>query len=157
MPSTGAGVQVSNAGATSNAIAAALDGGAGDDTIVNRGSLDATVWAVTNSRSFSASLSGTSITKANALSDAVAAGINGGDGADRMTNSAGAGIDVLAMADTFATNVAIGGHGVTVGEVDTSPTARATGMDGGRGADSIANDGTIVVDARAKSSARTPP
>ena len=68
-------------------------------------------------------------------------GIDGGTGDDTITNTG----DILLTsdADTVAVDVALTGAGVSAALTNTTVEARAVGIDGGEGAESIVNQGAV--------------
>lgn len=174
---TAAGSALSEASVTANAAATGIDGGDGDDTIINEtdenvegsgeielfATSDATATAV--SVSIAGAMNGTAeggaLSKAGVVSDSVAIGIDGGGGVDTIENRSGISGEASSTADATSVSVGItvGVHGKADGEAlsDASVTALGTaiGIAGGDGVDTIENEGLIDMDAISSASATT--
>lgn len=155
------GGALADGGASSGATAAGIDGGEGEDNILNRGRItlqntQADATAVSVSLGIAGTQNGVSLgaalVDAEATADATAIGIAGGRANDRLRNAGP--VEVLDVnADTNAVGVGVSAtfsqQGVAVGaalaRTGTTATATAKGMDGGVGADNIYSDGTIAV------------
>lgn len=153
------GASLTDTATTATATATGMDGGADKDTISNYRSItvlsDATLRAASVAIDFGGVPIG--ITAGAALSSAAttgtgtAIGIDGGDGDDTITNAANALIDVDAKQQATSTAVAISANVIGAAWTDTSATtvARATGIAGGAGKDTVGNQGTIDADSNA--------
>ena len=78
---------------------------------------------------------------------ATAKGIDGGRGADGITNDAA--IDATASSNAVSASVAITGAGVSAATATTSSTATAIAIDGGEDADLLRNSGSLTATSRA--------
>jgi hypothetical protein len=148
----GTGVSDADATSTSTASLTGLAGGAGVDTVVNDGSIDATANAVGTSTGTSVTLTVASFADANATSAATARGIDGGDDKDVLTNALGATVDATASASTVTGDTTVNLIGASSGGARANPTGTAIGLDGGAGNDTVVNEGTVTADATATSS-----
>lgn len=143
------------------AQAAGLVGGAGNDTIDNRGFVNVT--ADTNAFGTGVSLVlellkgmdkekggsalglGAAVTNLSTTATAEAVGSSGGGGDDSLYNSGKLNVDAEADATSIEAAVTVQGEitglggGVALANSTTSATATATGMAGGAGADRISN------------------
>jgi hypothetical protein len=151
---TGVGVGVSDAGATSRSLTTGLQGGAGVDIVSNRGTIDARASASTTARSTGVVPLGATLDRSNAEAEATAVGLDGGAGADLVMNAAGASLEAAASATTTATGVSLSVIGLTRGEAEMSPAARAAGLEGGSGDDVVINDGSVLVSATSSGTMR---
>ena len=155
----------SDASVTAKSTVIGITGGAGDDTIVNEGTItlmkqsvgedevDAKALGVAVSLNITGSLNGTAegqaLSKATTTAEATATGISGGSGLDNITNRAAITADVDSHAEgvAVAANVSVSGNGVAEGgslsDVSTVAKAKATGIDGGEDDDTIDNSGEI--------------
>lgn len=154
-----AGISISLAGtahadASTSAIATVLGmgGGAGNDTITHLGSLD--VGAVSHSNVFNVSwtLLGTNGNEAGTSAQAVATGLDGGGGDDTILNhSTLLNVSASALTTLNSSSWALAGTANDTGTLDA--IARATGIDGGIGNDSLRNETAITVASSASLSA----
>ncbi|MCU0765951.1 MAG: hypothetical protein MUE39_01070, partial [Gammaproteobacteria bacterium] len=152
---------------TALAGATGVAGGAGDDVVSNAGRLelmkqalgespiDAKALAVSVSLNLSGTLNGDAkgkaIATATTTADAAAVGIDGGSGADRLTNSGaivadvGAEADAVSVAASITVTGATGGHSEGAALTDARALARAaaTGIHGGDGGDTLVNTGAL--------------
>jgi uncharacterized protein with beta-barrel porin domain len=167
----------SDASVTAKSTATGIDGGEGDDTIVNEGSItlmkqgvgedevDAKALGVAVSLDVTGSMNGTAegqaLSQATTTAEAAATGISGGSGVDDITNTAAITADVDSHAEgvAVAASVSVTGNGVAEGgslsDVSTVAKAKAAGIDGGKDDDIIDNSGVIQLfsDADATSTA----
>ncbi len=132
-----------------------MDARAGEDVIHNTGTIDVDADAVTSSNSVAFTVAGVAgaVSTSTATADAVA--ISGGDGDDRLINEGtlDSNADATAVSVSFAASaggVAIAADAVWDG--GTKADAHASGLDGGRGDDTIQN--TAEVDATANSTSQ---
>ncbi|HEY6234000.1 MAG TPA: hypothetical protein VIW69_02715, partial [Candidatus Elarobacter sp.] len=157
-----AGAALSRAGATANATAVGMDGGAGNDQILNRGSI--TVDGVTsNATSTGVSVQlgvatagvaiGAALADTRSTANATAKGLDGGTGDDWLKNQGQITLQNV-KADAHAASVGVtmnaaieAGVAVGVALTDAHSTANvtATGMDGGAGNDALYNVGSIKI------------
>ena len=150
------GASLTDTSTTANATAIGIDGGSGNDIIINSGTIqantDSTLRAASVSFDFGGVPIGVSVgaalASASANATGTAIGINGGEGDDTITNANGAKIDVDSTAKTTSTAVSISANVIGAAWTNTSATTliEATGIAGGGGKDGIANLGTIDVD-----------
>jgi uncharacterized protein YhjY with autotransporter beta-barrel domain len=118
-----------------------IEGGAGNDGITNSATVNAT--AVSDSESLDISL--TLDLEGGAKSEATAVGINANEGDDQITNVAtiNAEAEATARSDAVVLNVL----SIGTSAAPTTATAHSTGIDGGKGNDSLTNNGTITANA----------
>jgi uncharacterized protein YhjY with autotransporter beta-barrel domain len=152
--------------ATTQAISTAtgIDGGGGNDTITNSGTIKATATPGANSTSVGVTLmgveegltAGLAYVDAKTAAQATAVGIEGGTGNDTITNKRTGEIDVTANPTSGSVSVgvtvsgafsqewsaAIGG---SITDEKTQATSNATGISGGDGNDTITNSGKVTV------------
>jgi uncharacterized protein with beta-barrel porin domain len=142
--SVGAALASASTNATGTAIG--IDGGKGDDTIINAaGSLidvDSTATATSTAVSISANVIGAAWTDTSATTLTQATGIAGGEGNDGIFNLGT--LDVDSNATAKVANVSVNLIGATPVSGWTSSTANTTGIDGGLGDDWIQNEGTVT-------------
>jgi hypothetical protein len=139
----------SDAGGTSGAItdAIGIDGGDGDDTILNLSTIDVTSTSTVTMDNSSFTFGGTGEAGATLTATTHATGISGGSGTDTI-QSEGA-ITVTASSSLSSK----GNSDAAFGTADASGTSgaitEAIGIDGGEGVDSILSLSTIDVDSTA--------
>jgi hypothetical protein len=156
---------MSEAIVTARSQATGIDGGDGDDEIINAGGIalmnqgpgldqvDAEALAVSVSVEVAGTIAGSAegeaISNAQTIAEAVSIGISGGEGSDSIENSGAIVADVDAETDTVAVGVSLNvtGAGTAEGAALTDAralsTALATGISGGQGDDTIENIGDI--------------
>jgi hypothetical protein len=153
------GAAAASGSSTASANAIGIDGGAGNDVVGNTGDLDVDATADAASASVSVTLAGATVANpfydARTKAEAVAAGFVGGDGFDTITNFSI--VDVDAVAKTASTNVSVGLIGFAGANTDLSAlaSARASGMEGGSGGDTLDNQNTLLANATAESPIRS--
>jgi hypothetical protein len=141
-------INFSGAQFTAKAQATGINGGSGDDTIINRGiiSVGGTDWmaeGVAAGFTFHA-ISLFDITNVGARAETVSLGIEGGDGADTITNAASGRLTVRATSHADALgSVETLFFGSTAAFATSTTRAEATGIGGGKEADVINNEGVI--------------
>jgi uncharacterized protein YhjY with autotransporter beta-barrel domain len=162
------GAAASNATVTAEATATGIDGGGDDDTIDNTGAIKLLPSSNADGIAASLNVSGNMVgeTEGSAMSDAsvtaksTATGIDGGEGADIITNKGAitlmkqeAGEDeVDAEALGVAASLDVTGNlngtaeGQALSKATTTADARATGISGAGGVDTITNSGDIKAD-----------
>ena len=156
---TGTGLAGAAAASTSTANARAIAAGQGNDSLVNTGALDATATSTAEGVSVAfasegAALAGSFVDNAT-TAEAVAIGISGGDGHDRMTNNEGADVTLTGRAEVTDTAVSVGLAGMAGADSQALAVVQASGMDGGDGNDTLVNSGSITgTDVTAASTAR---
>ena len=140
----------------------AIDGGDGNDLVVNRGRLTASnINAHADANSISVALAGANagvaagvtLADTSAIAHATAKGIDGGTGDDELWNK---GEIALSQVKADATSVSVGvsvsaalngvSAGAALGRANVTAEAHVAGMDGGTGDDFLANKGSITVD-----------
>jgi hypothetical protein len=134
-------------GTLAEAVSTGLDGGAGNDEIINQATVEAKSTATTTSVGVSASLVGIAGAFVAATADASATGIDGGDGTDTITNSGSLMTDAEATGEGTSVSVTFVGAAAT--DTSINATAKAIGLNGGSGDDTITNSGSLVTDAEA--------
>jgi uncharacterized protein YhjY with autotransporter beta-barrel domain len=167
MKGSAAGSSVSDASVTAQSTATGIEGGEGDDTIDNEGTItlmkqaegedqtDAVATAVsvglTVSGSMEGNAEGKALSDASALADASVIGIKGGGGKDTIKNRGA----IVANVDSSATAVGLGldvslslkeggnANGAALSDASVTASAAATGIDGGEGSDAINNRGDM--------------
>ena len=168
-----AGVGLSDTSTSARASAVGIDGGRGEDRIVNEGEIklgldsgfgsvadaDAVSVTVTVAGASQGLAGAAALSKSSATGVAQTTGIYGGEGSDEIRNAGK--IDVGAKADVDSTNVAVGvtiakeglAGGAALSDASALATATAKGIDGAEGDDLIVNTGEIK--ARSESRADT--
>jgi hypothetical protein len=161
------GSAMSDASVTAKSTATGIDGGEGDDTIVNKGAItlmkqeagedevDAGALGVAASLDVTGNLNGTAegqaLSKATTTAEAVATGISGGSGLDNITNTATITADVDSDAEGVAiaveVSVAFNGRaeGSSLSDASTTAKAKAAGIEAGEDDDIIENSGEIQI------------
>ena len=148
---TGIGTVISEANADALVAAAGIEGGVGEDTLMNSGSVTIDALAAATARSISATVGGYSLGEANANAAARVAGLVGGEDDDQVLNTEDGQIRLTATADTVAESVEIVVAGAAEGEARTRPEATVVGLAGDGGNDLVANQGELDVLAVSKS------
>ncbi len=144
----GGGALFAKSVSTVDADAIGIAGGTGSDTLLNEGNIHVSADAVADVVGLNFQLSGVTLAKVGINSDAKATGVQGGEGANTITNSKTGAIQVKAEVDTLAGSVSAG---FSAGADLTGVTANAfaTGIESGDAEDTILNDGDINVTTRA--------
>jgi len=137
------GLAVADANAIATARATGLDGGDGTDLVSNSGALTATVDADSIARSITFTQIGGGIASANATGDAAAVGLDGGQGDDELSNFGS--IDLSSNAHAKGQSIGIAVAGAAIAAANADGISDAIGMQGGGGADSLLNAGSIDV------------
>ena len=125
------------------ASATSLDGGEGNDSIYNDGTVDVLADAYGNGSAVTVELIGSSEADAALNVTAEAVGIDGGSGDDVITNKNT--ITVDSYSDAYASSVVVDIAGYVQGNAGTTVEAKATGIAGGDGDDEIYNEGTLDI------------
>ncbi len=146
-------VSSADASGRSQVIGSAIDGGAGDDTIENHNLINLAGTATARGSGVSVVGAGPSNASAVTQSDATITGLQGGAGLDTVTNAAGGDVTANATAQTIATNNSISLKASGTSSTQNTPTATATGLDGGDAKDTLVNDGKVTALANASGSA----
>ena len=142
------GVSIDDASTTADAGVTGIDGGAGDDSIINAGAITLTPHAEATGSSVGVSVSGLSVAIGDASANATsgATGIDGGQGNNDIVNRGV--ITETVTANGTARNIGVGlGIGSTLSKADTTVTAAAAGIRGGDDSDNVSNENTIDVTA----------
>ncbi|WDI30155.1 autotransporter outer membrane beta-barrel domain-containing protein [Hyphococcus flavus] len=157
------GVMV-RAATDAEATATAMDGGAGDDTIINDGVADATANANANTVGVTFALEGVSgggaagvaAVDGSANATATAQSITGGDGADLLVNNGALSADATATANATGVSVALTGAQMggfagagTLSITGATATADASGVDWSSDDQGAENRGSIETTATA--------
>lgn len=158
------GAAVADTSTASIAVAIGIDGGMGNDTIVNAAQLDAISYAEADSVSVAATIKGSlegfalGATMADSSSSATAAskGITGGLGDDGIANTSVITALATSKSDSDAVSVTAGGEkvgmafGVALADATTTSNAQSYGIDAGEGTgssditgDTVTNSGTV--------------
>ena len=157
-----------NLSAEATAAATAVRGGDGNDTIINQGTITVEASAVAGAGAVTATyptdrgIYGLPVNPParskvqipffkvqedlSGKATAVAVGLSGSSGDDRILNIAP--VDVKAAATTGAGAISVGVGTGAEGDVSAEAIARAAGILGGEGDDSIRNEGTLTVEAK---------
>lgn len=136
-----AGASVADASTIAEANAVGMDGGAGDDEVINNWIVDLDSDAKSPTTSVVVELVGAADAIADTTSDANAVGLAGGAGEDDVSNSGLVDIEVTSEVTATSVNVTLVGAGK--GSATSTARAGATGMAGDAGNDSLSNQGLI--------------
>ncbi|MGH0028801.1 MAG: autotransporter domain-containing protein [Myxococcota bacterium] len=137
------GISGARAHITAEADAAGIDGGAGDDLILNQGSVHARADATAETESVSVQLGGLSLEDQAARAVARAAGLRGGGGADRIESDAAITVVADAEATSDTVDVSLVGFSGTGASVEAE--AHASGIEGGSADEEIVNRALLDV------------
>ena len=137
------GVNGADANARSLAAGAALAGGAGDDRLTNRGTVNLTHAATGTALAISANLGGVRLTDASVESATDSAGLRGDDGADVLDNFGS--MTVNSNATTRGQSITAGVTGVSVGTASSVANLHSAGLSGGAGDDIITNHAGALI------------
>ncbi len=167
------GAAVADTSTASIAAAIGIDGGSGNDTIVNAAQLDAISYAEADSVSVAATIKGSlegfalGATMADSSSSASAAtkGVSGGLGDDSITNTGAITALATSQTDSDAVSVTAGGDkigmafGVALADATTASSACSYGIDAGdetggddASGDTVSNSGTVQAGASSTAS-----
>ncbi|MEA5115557.1 MAG: autotransporter outer membrane beta-barrel domain-containing protein [Geobacteraceae bacterium] len=159
------GGAVALADSTATTTAVGINGGTGKNTITNQayGTVDVNASSTANSLAFTVAVQGAvegfggqaALTDTSTFSTATVMGISGGADQDTITNGARAILNSHAAANAYAESITANVQGEATGVTlsgslargETTPTATATGISGGAGADTLTNDGFMDVQA----------
>lgn len=153
------GAGLSDASASATNVAAGIAGGAGNDTISNEGHIAATASArgTATAVTFGGVASG-SWAISGTTANATAVGLDGGTGANRVSNSGT--LDAQSQAHLNAGAISITGSGYTSADASSVALAESVGMTGGDEGNLLLNTGNIQAnassDARSTSVSVTP-
>ena len=131
-----------DAGVLAAASANGIAGGEGDDRLVNYDLIDSAATATVTVDGVEVSLISAGTTDATAIAEATATGIDGGAGADEISSHGEIVAGATATIDTDDVEVSLIGLGSS--GTTAAASADAVGIDGGAGADIIANHDSIV-------------
>lgn len=142
---------LSSVGSTAETTSFGIKGGEGSDTLINQASGQLTVYATSYAHAIGSAdivIYGNPGTFATSTTDATATGISGGAGADTIGNAG----HVNVQADTLAeaTTDAWATIGSPYADSASTAVATATGLDSGKGVDSITNTGRLIIGAEAE-------
>jgi len=135
------GASLARVRTTSTIDAAGMDGGSGNDTVVNQNLINSTATATAGGPTVSVNLVGASLGDTNADATATAAGMRGGTGDDGLGNTGT--VNATSHATASGTAVTVNLVGASIGNVDTTATSTATGIGGDDGNDLVANAGIV--------------
>jgi uncharacterized protein with beta-barrel porin domain len=143
----------SNAKAKSTATVKGIDGGDGINSLINIGSITGTATVNANASSYDIQLAGGAKTKAGTEATATAIGIAGGKDMDTIRNEGT--INFAAQSTLVSESRSFKLFGVGFADADSIAQTFATGIDGGDGANTIANasTGSITVSSNASATA----
>jgi hypothetical protein len=130
----------------SRAALVGLEGGDGDDVVINTAAIEAVARAVaTTSGAAATELGGGTTANGRALAEATAAGITGGNGDDAIHNSGR--LHIAAIISPVANNSSSSGVFFGNARVDAwaEGELEAVGIDGGDGNDTIGNSAEVTV------------
>jgi uncharacterized protein YhjY with autotransporter beta-barrel domain len=118
-----------------------MEGGEGNDTLRNEGSLLVEVETRTDSESVGVTIAGSADAKASANAVTDAAGMTGGGGADEIVTTGDVTVLSTSTAYSDVTNVTL--LGAAFADAGTNAVTNAVGIDGGGEADVIRNEGGV--------------
>jgi len=155
---TGSGTLVgaanSKANTTSTVAATGIDGGAGNDLIINKGSITigsgstAGPWMSNlTSTSFSLTIAGAANSESTLFAKTESIGVDGGAGDDRIFNAGD--LNIAATSFSSTSNTSIGIFGAAGNEGGSGAITNAAGIIGGDGLNKIQNTAFIDVTAKA--------
>ncbi|MFW6060252.1 MAG: autotransporter domain-containing protein [Phycisphaeraceae bacterium] len=145
------GAALSDTRTSANATATGIDGGADDDAIVDTGPVTADATASNGAIDINANLTGAAKSNTKTTVDATSTGIAGGKGDDVLMDLGP--VSANATATSGAVNANLTLAGAAIGETGGTITARATGVEGNKGDDTIVIDSTIDALADSQSTA----
>lgn len=145
------GANFDNASTASTATATGLDGGLGEDTINNVGSLTVTGNSTANAKSIGITGLIFAAAEADATATSTATGVSGGDAINTVINRDTGVMNVTANATSNANGVGINIIGKSSAEAVSTPTANAYGLTGGSARDIVDNAGSVTVNSNAVS------
>lgn len=126
------------------ADAKGIDGGSCGDRIDNNGSLTVNTEMTAYAQSVNVNVAGATAGDVRTLGETSARGVDGGSGADEISNTGEVHVNSQTTLDARGTTVTLlGGAAI---DAKTIGTIQAFGIDGGSGNDTIDNDKTISVD-----------
>jgi uncharacterized protein YhjY with autotransporter beta-barrel domain len=140
------------AGTASVANAIGITGGKEMDCIRNEGTIHSTAQSTLVSSSKSYKIFGVGTANADSAAETIATGIDGGDGANTITNASTGSITVSSNASATATSMTAN-IGVAGSSASTTSKAHSTGVKSGDDQDTILNEGNISVTATSSTGA----
>jgi len=138
-----------DASLTATAVATGLAGEGGADTLTNQDTVEASADATASRGAGDVVIIGSAGSSTGTTADATAVGIDGGNGADSLTNEDT--VRATAGAHATATDVNLVLTGLSGGDSASDAVAEAVGMQGGGGGDTLTNDGLVEVRSNADS------
>ena len=147
----GAGAIIGNVGLTSNATSTGVFGGGGVDQISNDTIINSLANATAIANQVSIQGIGFEADFGSLSANSSAFGLSGGNGNDTLTNMLGIRVESIASVENNNVDVRLVGGGV--GSSNSIANARAIGMDGGAGSDTIVNN--VVLSALSRARTRT--
>ena len=137
-----AGVALSSTRTDSNAVAAGISGGGGNDEVTNRSSVDAEATATTKTKTITVDIAtiGAALSDASSTATAEGVGLDGGRGGDFLINGGDISVQATSTADDTQTTANF--IGKAAGNVDS--TATAAGIRGDDADDQTATGDTIA-------------
>ena len=154
---TAGGIAIAKAASTSTADAAGMRGDAGADSIFNEGTVNTSSLAEASGVSVAACVVCVAVAGSfmdnGTTANATASGLVGGAGTDNLINTFGAVVDTNATAATTDTSVSLSLQGISAAGSKATATANAVALDGGSADDNVSNEGTILQNAIADSTA----
>ena len=126
------------------ATANGMSGGAGVDTLSNTGVLTTLADADMDVGRYRVTLAGASIGSISSASEAIAAGIDGGDDGDVLSNAGTLNTTSKAKLDSDGVDVTFAGANVDTAAGNQIAKAISTGVRGGAGGDQIGNSNSIA-------------
>ncbi|MDJ0926016.1 MAG: autotransporter outer membrane beta-barrel domain-containing protein [Gammaproteobacteria bacterium] len=149
------GIAAANSNAETFADAAGLSGGAGNDDVINDGTITTVetagdgsvapgaVTADSRARAISIALVGGGIAQADANATATTSGLRGGEGQDLVDNKGE--IDLAATAKSRGQALAVSGVGAAVSDASATSTVGGSALEGGDGVDTLVNSNTVTI------------
>ena len=139
---------LTSVGATAETVSTGIDGGDGNDTLLNDGSAVLIVKATSYARTEGAADTttfGSPAAFASSTTKATATGINAGEGNDLIENKGAIDVYAHTLADAYSDSWV--GWGEPSSDSTGNATATAAGVDAGKGQNLVTNSGLINVDA----------
>ncbi|MBI5785329.1 MAG: autotransporter domain-containing protein [Rhodocyclales bacterium] len=140
-----AGGAEASAGTEATASATGIAGGKDIDILANQGTISLTTTTTLTAQSRSYKLAGVGLADAESEALAFAAGIDGAEGSNTISNDATGSIHVSASASANAGSITGVAIGVAGAKANTTSRAHARGIASGAGLDAIVNRGILDV------------
>ena len=144
-------ISSSNDSSTLTSFATGIDAGAGDDTVVNGGSVVSVAVSEILNGSEGNSESVRSSAESGNLAQALATGVDLGDGNDSLNNTGS--VTATAMATSQSITIAMPANGNAAADSTSNTDSSATAVDTGDGDDLIENSGQLTASATSVSNA----